>query len=320
MNGNLIISLDFELHWGAPEKWDLEQKKQYFQNTRLVINEMLQLFEESNLKVTWATVGFLFSSNLNELLSFHPEEKPTYKNEKLNNYSLFENELVGNNEEVDEFHFAKSIVKKILETKGQELASHTFSHYYCDELGQNSSQFNADIEAAQTISLKLFGTELKSLVFPRNQYNSEYLEIIKANGFKVIRVNPDVWFWNKKSRFNFIGRAFDTLLPISKTLTFKTTSIQKKGDLILLPASRFFRPYSSREKYIQKIKINRIKREMLWAAKKGENYHLWWHPHNFGYNTEKNMKQLKDILEYYQLLKIKYNFNSKCMEDFHHEK
>lgn len=54
--------------------------------------------------------------------------------------------------------------------------------------------------------------------------------------------------------------------------------------MIEIPASRFFRPFKNNEKIIQRLKLNRIKNEMTFAAKKGRNYHLWWHPHNFGEN------------------------------------
>src|SRR5690606_37960370 len=102
-----------------------------------------------------------------------------------------------------------------------------------------------------------------------------------------------------------IARAFDTLFPISKKLSFKNKDIKNVNGVVLLPASRFFRPYSSKERLIQKFKIQRIKNEMTKAAQKGENYHLWWHPHNFGHYPTENMVQLKQILDHFQYLKEK---------------
>src|SRR5690606_16260135 len=88
---------------------------------------------------------------------------------------------------------------------------------------------------------------------------------------------------------------------------------QKEEDVICLPASRFLRPYTSKEKSVQEIKVNRIKSEMSYAAQNGRNYHLWWHPHNFGYCLKENMQMLTSILEYYKELHLKYNFASKSM-------
>jgi hypothetical protein len=54
---------------------------------------------------------------------------------------------------------------------------------------------------------------------------------------------------------------------------------------------------------------------MSYAAKKNKNYHLWWHPHNFGEDVENNKKQLLEIIEHYKFLKEKYNFSSANMID-----
>ncbi|CAM3645237.1 polysaccharide deacetylase family protein [Flavobacterium gelidilacus] len=310
--GNFIISLDFELHWGAAEKWDLSKKKAYFDATRESVPLVLNLFKKYEIHATWATVGFLFANNKKQLLDFCPVNKPTYNNNLLSYYNLIDNNEVGKNEEVDPYHFAPSLISLIINTPNQELATHTFAHYYCTENGQNKFQFDADLKAAQQIALENFNYKLKSLVFPRNQFNNEYLYIAKQNGIKVVRSNPNVWFWKSKFKFIALARAFDTLFSISKSLTFNSNKLLKK-DVLLLPASRFFRPYVTRESRIQSLKINRIKKEMTYAAKNNRSYHLWWHPHNFGYSTPQNLLQLEDILNHYQVLNKKYGLTSKTM-------
>ena len=316
-NGNFIISLDFELHWGGVELWDLNKKKEYFLNTREAIPRMLQLFEKYEIHVTWATVGFLFAKNLNQLKEFIPKEKPTYENKKLNYYSLFENNMVGSDEQVDPFHFAVSLIDKIIKTPYQELASHTFCHYYCNEKGQNSNQFEADIKAAQKIANKNFGIDLKSLVFPRNQFNKSYLEVAQQNGIQVFRSNPNVWFWQKDfGMLTPIFRALDTLFPISKSLSFFENEIIYENNMVQLPASRFFRPFVKKERIIRKIKLNRIINEMTFAAKNNKIYHLWWHPHNFGDAVNENLEDFEIILKHYIVLKQQYVFESKSMGSF----
>jgi hypothetical protein len=316
MSGNFIISLDFELHWGGIELWDLKEKQEYFLTTRKVIPDILKLFVQNNIHATWATVGFLFAKNIETLENYFPKTQPNYHNSALNYYQLFTNKQVGENEIEDPFHFGNSIIQEIVKSKNQELASHTFCHYYCNEEGQTKSQFDADLAAAQSIALKETNQHLTSLVFPRNQYNNDYLETVLKNGFSVVRSNPNVWFWKSDNRWLFLARAFDTLFPISKTLCFSEQEIEYYKELTILPASRFFRPYSQKEKIIQKLKLCRIKREMLYAAKNNLNYHLWWHPHNFGNFPKENLEQLEEILAYFQLLNKKYNFTSKKMSDF----
>lgn len=313
-NGNFIISLDFELHWGGAEKWELSKMQSYFLETRKSIPEVLRLFEEHNIRATWATVGFLFAKDKKQLLEFLPKDSPSYNNQKLSYYNYFDQ--VGKNEEEDPFHFGYSLIKKIIATKGQELATHTFAHYYCNESGQTPKQFGEDLRAAQAIAQENFNIQLQSLVFPRNQYNESYLEIAKQQGIAIVRSNPNVWFWEKNyGKLTPLFRATDTLISISSSLTFDNESI-RKNEVVELPASRFFRPYNNSEKVVQSLKMKRIKNEMYYAAKNRLNYHIWWHPHNFGGNVAKNIKQLKEIISYYSYLNKKYGFQSASMIDF----
>jgi peptidoglycan/xylan/chitin deacetylase (PgdA/CDA1 family) len=313
--GKFVISLDFELHWGSVEKWDLSQMQDYFMNTRESIPEVLSLFGKYGIHATWATVGFLFAKNKKQLESFIPSELPSYSNTELNYYNYLLSTKVGSNEEDDPFHFAHSLIEKILRTSNQELASHTFTHYYCNEAGQNINQFEKDIQKAQELSQANFNTQLKSLVFPRNQYNREYAQVAYKNGIKTIRTNPDVYFWKGSGAYKPFARAFDTLLPISKPLSFMIVK-EEKDIPLKIPASRFFRPYSKKESFIQKRKLNRIFIEMEEAAKNGKCYHLWWHPHNFGNFPKENLNQLERILKHFDFLKGKYDFESKSMMEF----
>lgn len=314
MSGKLVISLDFELHWGSAEKWDIEVKSDYFLNTRNSIPIVLSLFEENSIKATWATVGFLFAKNRDQLMQFLPVIRPSYTQSALSAYNYLD--LVGNDEESDPFHFAHSLIQSILKTRGQELATHTFSHYYCNENGQTPEQFREDLCAAQAIAKLNFGIQLRSLVFPRNQYNSAYLKIAKEQGICVVRSNPDVWFWRRGgSKFFSFFRAADTLFSISNSLSFNADNILREV-LVELPSSRFFRSYKDNERLIQGIKIRRIKKEMLHAAQNNLVYHLWWHPHNFGDNVGENLIQLEELINYFKTLRSKYDFESAAMIDF----
>lgn len=313
MTGKFILSLDFELHWGGVEIWNLETKKEHFRKTVQFIPEMLKLFEKNDIKATWATVGFLFAQDKKQLISFLPSLKPSYNKKELTTYAVINS--IGNDEKSDPYHFAPSLIDLILRTRGQELASHTFSHYYCNEEGQTVEQFDADLKSAQAIAEANYGMALKSLVFPKNQFNKAYLAVAHKNGIRVVRSNPDVWFWNNRdSKLNSLFRAIDTLIPISKSLAFKET--KKENGVVLLPASRFFRAFKPKEKKIQRFKIKRIKNEMTYAAKHNRSYHLWWHPHNMAHDIENNRIQLKEIIAHFKLLERKYNFKSASMDNF----
>ena len=55
------------------------------------------------------------------------------------------------------------------------------------------------------------------------------------------------------------------------------------------------------------------------AAINGEVFHLWWHPHNIGKNTEECLKQLRELFSYYKELNSTYGFQSQSMREFAEE-
>jgi peptidoglycan/xylan/chitin deacetylase (PgdA/CDA1 family) len=312
------ISLDFELHWGGFEKWSLENYKSYFSNTRNIIPELLGFFKDYKVHATWATVGMLFHESKNSLVRDAPSLKPFYDISELSPYHFIQNHGIGNSEEDDPYHFAASLVRKIVETPYQELGSHTFAHYYCNEPGQTVQQFRADLEAAQR-SARLVDKQLKSLVFPRNQFNEEYLRACYEAGFIAVRDNPRDWFWNiqstqSESMWKRLNRGLDAYLPVGGKNTYSIDSVQFRPGLpVCIPASRLLRPYRPKELFLNKMKINRIKKEMERAAQHGEVFHLWWHPHNFGHYPNESMEGLKQILDHFAMCREKYGMQSLSM-------
>jgi Polysaccharide deacetylase len=313
--GVFVISLDFELFWGV---WDVTTKEKYGPNiygVKTVIPRLINLFNQYNFKVTFATVGFLFAKNKEDLLNYIPLLKPGYSN---NNYNVYAKEImsIGDNETDDPYHFGYNLLEQIKQSHN-EIGTHTFCHYYCLEKGQNAQGFDADIKAAN----KIAGTNnisLDSIVFPRNQVNKEYLAILKNNGIKCYRGNPKSWIYKPRkfsdeNPFIRLCRLIDTYLPISG---YNTTLIERSGALpINIPASRFLKPYNKRLAWLEKIKLKRIKDEMTKAAKKNELYHLWWHPHNFSVNIEENFVTLTIILNHYKALNKKYGFTNLTMKE-----
>jgi len=315
--GSLIISLDFELFWGIFDHANVEDKKKYFDNTLKVIPEILSLFEKYQIKATWATVGFLFFKDLNELLQNLPDIQPQYIQKKLSAYHFIKDnqKLIEKNLS---YFFAPDMIQKISKTTGQEIATHTFSHYYCLEEGQNEEDFKKDIKAFKNIADKL-DIKTESLVFPRNQYNKNYLDICIQQGLKVIRTNPDYWFWDMSRSETFIKkiiRTLDAYMPIGN-MSFDSSHIQfYKNKLVLLPASRFYRPVE-KNVLLNKLRLRRIIKEMEKAAINKRFYHLWWHPHNFGLYPQQSLKELEELLNHFALLKENYGMESLAMSDFY---
>ena len=165
MAGTLIVSLDFELFWGMLDVCPLEKYQDHVLGGRKAIPGLLALFQKYGIHATWATVGFLFARSAQEAASFFPEEglRPAYDDPALNSYAEFSK--IGETEADAPCFFAPSLVELVAETPGQEIGSHTFSHYYCKEKGQTAEQFAADMTAAKAIAAK-YGYTLTSAVLP----------------------------------------------------------------------------------------------------------------------------------------------------------
>jgi peptidoglycan/xylan/chitin deacetylase (PgdA/CDA1 family) len=319
-NGIFVVSLDFELHWGGFEKWQLSDYAEYFTNTRNVIPNMLKYFENNHVHATWAAVGMLFHQNRESLLQSAATLEPSYDVEELSAYNFIRKSEIGETEDDDPFHYASSLINKIINTPFQELGSHTFAHYYCNEPGQTIEQFTADLQAAQR-SAKLFHRSLKSLVFPRNQFNEQYLRACFDHGFIAVRDNPRDWFWNiqstqRESIWKRFNRGMDAYLTIGKLNTYSIESLERRTGLpVSIPASRLLRPYRPKEWFLNEVKISRIKAEMTRAAKNGQVYHLWWHPHNFGHYPKESMEGLKKILDNFSMCRERYGMKSLSMAE-----
>tara|TARA_B100000795_G_scaffold164571_1_gene123785 strand:- start:2286 stop:3239 length:954 start_codon:yes stop_codon:yes gene_type:complete len=309
--GQLVISLDFEKFWGIRDHSNIEDYRLNLERVDTICLEMLKLFSEFEIHVTWATVGLLAFDNKDELLKILPKQKPLYSDINLSPYDyILENELEC------KFHFSPKIINKIRYAKNQELATHTFSHYYCLEPGQTESSFASDLRLNIAFIKKKFNIEMTSLVFPRNQVKKEYLNILSKNNIKCYRGNETNWIYSIRmgallkrgfrlidSYFNITGNNTYDLREIKKTLPYN------------IPSSCFLRPVKSNNSFFKRIKMRRIKRQMSHAAKNNKLFHLWWHPHNFGNDIDANMLFLKEIFNHFLFLKKKYNMRSLNMKE-----
>jgi hypothetical protein len=317
-NGHFIISLDFELMWGVR---DSQTKKTYGKNilgVNSAIIKMLESFSSYDINVTFAIVGFLFLDNKEEILNNIPNLLPNYNNKKLSPY-LSLNDDIGSNEQDDPFFFGSSSFNNIRKFPNHEIATHTFSHYYCMEAGQTIEEFEEDLIKAIEVATKR-GISIKSIIFPRNQFNIEYLEICKKHGIISFRGNEKGFIYKSKSYKNEtillrLLRFIDSYFNLTGFHCYDTKLI-KNNFIFNIPASRFLRPFSKKLRFLEKLKLNRIKNAMTYAAKNNLVYHLWWHPHNFGINLEQNINMLNSILNHYKYLQKKYNFESITMTEF----
>lgn len=313
-----VVSLDFELHWGIRDHTPIARCRDRLLRTREVVPELLRTFANRGVNATWATVGMLFARERTELDQFMPAARPRYRNDTLSPYPLFaepSSDAVGRGEKDDPFHFAGSLVDAIANTPGQELASHTFSHFYALEPGATEDTFAADMRAAQHIAESRHGRTLRSLVFPRNQENPRYRDTLASLGFTSYRTNPRTWFYRaeeRETRARRAARLADAYVPIAQDGVAHAT---RDGSLTQIPSTTFLRPYSPRLRHLERLRIQRIVRAMRKAAEEDALFHLWWHPHNFGTHTRENLRVLDVILDELDSLRRSHGVESLTMEE-----
>ncbi len=319
-HGYLVISLDFELYWGMFDKVTLEEYGAHIIGERTSIPRMLKVFKANDVHATWAGVGMLMARNKQELFTFlpPPHMRPEYTDQTASAYIHIETSTIGDDESADPYHFGPSLVKMIIETPYQEFANHTFSHYYCIDGQNDASIFARDLEAHRAVSL-IYGITTTSIIFPRNQENDEALQVCAKQGMHAYRGNENHFLYRareeSKQSLSIRGlRLFDHYFNMSGHHTY---ALPQKNDigLINIPSSRFLRPWSSKLQFLEWLRLRRIKSSMTHAAKNGEIFHLWWHPHNFGVNQEQNFKNLAEIISHFKMLKEKYGMQSASMRD-----
>ncbi len=318
MNGLFVISLDFELNWGVFDSISVEAYNENLTNVPEVISRLLELGKKYNINYTFATVGMLFNENREELLKSIPLIKPFYVNDKYNSYRVLEN--VGISEKEDKIHFAKSLIEKIKKYPNHEIASHTFSHFYCKEPGQNIISFEHDLKTFNKIANNL-NVKLSSIVFPKNQINESYLSLCTKYGITSYRGTEKSFLYKpqaegKTALTTRFLRLVDSYINISGANIYKPKDLNN-AEIVNIPSSRFLRPFNRKIHFLENYKIRRITNGMKKASKTNSIYHLWWHPHNFGKNMEENFKNLEKIFIEYNRLNKKNNFMCVTMSKAH---
>ena len=314
--GALVISLDFELHWGNRDHVDPSSPSfADLAASRPVTLDLAALFARRSIRATWATVGFLFASTRDELEAHRPEARPHYRHSEFDPYL----EVVGTDEVQDPSHLAGSLVDAVAALPGQELASHTFSHFYCLEDGPTEADLRADLLAAQAIAAA-HGLVLTSLVLPRNQWNPRYAGIVRECGFTCFRgPQPSS---SHRARANDeqslavrAGRLADTYVGRTPPPTFTWSDRVGPDGLCDVPASAFLRPYAPSLRHLDGLKRRRLVAGLRDAARRGRIFHLWWHPHNFVRHPAENTAFLESLLDEFDALARTEGMQSLNMAD-----
>jgi len=312
--GAFVLSLDFELHWGVR---DHEPMNGPYRNNllgaRVAIPRLLEMFKRYEIAATWAIVGFLFAESREERKKFEPTVLPRYKNKTFDPYT----EPIGLGEKDDPLHFAPSLIEQIRRCPLQEVATHTFSHHYCCEIGQTAESFKADLESAIAIAADR-GILFQSIVFPRNQINPKYFQILLDAGIGCYRGSEHGWMHRGITREERtvalrVARIGDTYVDISGNRIVRWDEILEANGLCNVRASRFLWPYRPALQGFEERRLSRTIDQLKLAALEDAVFHLWFHPHNFGTHLEANLNFLEAILKAFASARDRYGMRSLSM-------
>ena len=321
MNGprnkaTFMVSLDFELYWGTRDLESLRDCRRRTANMQSVVASLLKTFREHEVHATWATVGFLFSRNREELLETLPPVKPDYASAVLSPYRDLDS--IGTDEQVEPACYAVSAIREIERTPFQEVGTHTFSHYYCLEDGQTAAAFESDLAAARKAAARR-NIQLRSIVFPRNQVNAGYLPYCQAQGIICYRGAGSSWMYTtrKRSDETFLRRASriaNAYVKISGHHSVPMETIMQQGAPFDFPGTTHLRPPLMMEEPWRSCALRRIYQGLDYAARNGHLYHLWFHPEDFaGPLLNKKIEVLSRVFEHYSKLRAGQQIESLNM-------
>lgn len=307
----LVLSLDFELHWGVRDKVGRTAFAKQAVGARDAAAWMLELFEDNDVACTWATVGALMARDSEELGALWPAHMPSYHR------AAFDASVELSRGIQPELHLAHRLVERIARSRRQELATHTFSHFLCAEKGADVETFRADLEAAKKAAA-LHGIRLQSIVFPRNQITAPMLRICREEGLCAYRGHarwPDGGTRRTEQHHPLLrlGRLAESVLPLARPLPAHAR--EDEHGMVNVPASRFFRVPLIKSARTSQLALRKVLAEMRTVAERGGLYHLWWHPHNLAIEDSKSRRQLECVVRHFCYLRSRFGMVSSSMAE-----
>lgn len=244
--GGLVISADFEMAWA----FRYSKRNKNFLGTaareRKHVPLLVQLFEEYDIPITWATVGHLFLESCkkedHEWMARIPHfddhwryiEGDWFDHDPCTDYKK------------DSAWYAPDLIEQVLKSRVKhEMGCHSFSHIDCSYKNCPPKVLDDEITACKMAASR-WGIEFKSFVFPGGTAGN--YEILAKHGFQIYRKNTQ----------------YDLSIPYQDDL----------GLLVTTSSSSFGKVANWSADYY----ISRFKKIIDKAIKSGTIAHIWLHP------------------------------------------
>ncbi|MBZ0279424.1 MAG: polysaccharide deacetylase family protein [Anaerolineae bacterium] len=270
MTGTFILSLDTEIAWGT-DTWKLPRYAHCFDNYRPIVRRLIDLLDAYEIPATWAVVGHLF---------LKPESRRS---------------LIVASPDVSQvnWYHAPDVIAWIRAAKTHhEIGTHTFSHVYTDDPEITREVWEAELRDCVHIHRE-HGLKIRSLVYPRNQV--KYLDSLPKFGIIAYRGREQNWYQGLPKRIHRPVHLLDRTIGIQPP-TYDLKTLKVNDQLVNLPSSQFLMAYDGiRGRIPTTSRVRQARLGIEQAVKRGELYHLWFHPFNLG-TSEAMFDALEQIL------------------------
>lgn len=262
--GIAVISIDFEFAWGYADQDFSEDDIARIRGEVRITERLLDLFEKYRIPATWAIVSRLLDQD---------PEKP--------------NSI----EWVDQ----RQLIQKIQEAPvGHEIGSHSHAHIQYGSSSKDDVEHDLasarHVHAAQKLSFRSF-------IFPRN--DEGHHECLVSAGIKQYRGKTSHWWDRFPLPIRRIAHLFSYLVPVAPThhVSRHSSGLVNIPDSLLLLGRNGLRRLIPRWAMIAKARHGIAR-----AIRRGEVFHLWFHPSNFSYDTETQFIIFETILQHMSMM------------------
>ena len=281
---SFVLSIDLELAWGVWDKLNSTNVQKIIDTERLVCENLLNIFDDNEMPVTWAVVAALLDNK---------------------------NKMMGNLNQ--KAWYAPDILDNILNSKTKHLiASHSYAH---KEFNTCSNEEIIEDFEKSIFFLKSFNINTDVFIFPRN--NVFHLDVLKKFNFKTYRSIDQSWS-KKVYKYNKLLGKISNL--IDKVIPIKTNSVSPlidKFGLTEVPTSILLISKNGIRSIVTNYSMfKKIKDGIDLAISQNECFHIWFHPSNFYYQTNKQFDLLKKIINYVNLKREQGLIEVKLLNQF----
>ena len=262
--GFFCISIDVERAWGIWDKPSAEYHRLCEATERRVVDSLVSLFDEYQVPATWAVVARLAEPD-----GARPGSPALWQGLDT----------------LDRIRAAR---------QPQEIGSHSYAHVYYGQIGRDEAA--RDVQAAARVHRAL-GLDFTSFVFPRNDV--AHLDVLRAAGIRVFRsVDQGIHTRVRRTLGRLAGRAANLAEQVLPVPPPAVRPVVRAGGLVELPSSMLLMSRNGARRIIHpRVSVLKARLGLEAAAQSGGVFHLWFHPSNFYYETERQLETLRLILK-----------------------